>query len=210
MENKKKILGSAMFTTLVIGVVVGLMLTTSVEETIIDQIIDDTIIEEEIVEEKTWNTLPLGELLQTGNTAGGFVACYIHAHAAAPATEYALNLTNTSGRVMAYGDYSNSSGMWGYVNHSTAFDIVIKVKANATMCQNTTTAWWNISRLACYITAGNISVGPNAAMTCVNITAAQTPEFNWYNFYLNNGGAGYTITAGQQVNISLFYFQAYY
>ena len=209
MERKKKILGSAMVSALAVGVIVALMLFTSVEETIFEQILDEQVVEE-IIKEKKWHTIPLGELLEMGSTEGGFLACFIYAHQAVPATAYAVNLSNTSGQCMAYGDYSNSSGMTGYVNHSTAFDIVIKVKANTSMAQNTTTAWWNISRLACYITAGNISVGPNAAMTCVNITAAHTPVYNWYNFYLNNGGAGYTITAGQQVNISLFYFQAYY
>jgi len=116
--------------------------------------------------------------------------------------------------------YCNASGL-GYANaddqeldiaHSTAFDIVIKVRGNATHCKHGAT-WWD-SDLNVTITWSdkaltNDQPDGNTTYPQANMN---TSAFGYLYtiFYWDNGGAGYTINKGQTTEVGDIIFAAYY
>jgi len=194
---RKLILGSAMATAIVLGAVCGFMLlaTTDVEQVI------------ETVGQRGWNTIASareggGSL---GAAAGGVLQVYVWKHAANPAATYNTNLSNASADCYAWANNLNAA-MTGNVPYSTTFDLVYKIRVNVSECYNTTGSTWMSNWVRCNLTCANLGIGPLAQMSSAVITSTGT--WLWMNFYVN-GGAGYTITHGQQVNITSFVMQCY-
>jgi hypothetical protein len=156
-----------------------------------------------------WNTIASAE--EGGGivtaAAGGVLQVYIWKHAAVPGTTYAANLSNASGDCYAWANNLNAA-MTGNVPYATDFDIIYKIRVNVTEAYNTTGSNWELAWVRANITCANLGIGADTAMSEIEIV--NNTNFMWVNYYVNNGGAGYTITHGQQVNITSFKLQAWY
>ena len=192
----RTILGSAMMTLIVIGAVCGIMLLSTSDLTQVIQ----------TVGQRGWNQIATAE--EGGGTVGaaegGVLQVYIYPHSADPGTDYAANLSNAS--AYAWANTLNEA-MTGNVPYGTTFDIVYKIRVNVSEAYNTTGSNWETSWVRCNITCADLSIGADTAMTGLEI--ADNVDFMWMNYYENNGGAGYTITHGQQVNITSFKLQCW-
>jgi len=58
------------------------------------------------------------------------------------------------------------------------------------------------------ITCANLAMGADTVMSWQQVV--NNSNYMWGHFYMDNGGAGYTITHGQTVNVTSFKLQAYY
>jgi len=196
---KRTVLGSLMLTAICIGAVGALMLLSTSD---IPQVISS-------FGQRGWNQIASAQEGggSLGAAAGGVLQVYIYAHQAVPATAYAANLTNVTG-ALCYANANNlNAAMTGNVPYGTTFDIVYKIRVNVTEAYNTTGTRWMTSWVRSNITCANLAIGADSAMVGVQIV--NNTNFMWMNFYINNGGAGYTITHGQQVNITSFKLQCF-
>ena len=188
-----------MLTCIVIGAVSGFMLfaTTDVQQVI------------QTFGQRGWNTIASAEEGGGDVSAGegGVLQVYIWKHSADPGTTYASNLSNMSGDCYAWANTLNEA-MTGNVPYGTDFDIVYKIRVNATQAYNTTGSTWMLDWVRANITCADLGIAADTAMSEVEIT--NNTAYLWVNYYVNNGGAGYTITHGQQVNITSFKLQAWY
>jgi hypothetical protein len=196
---QKTILGSAMLGLIILGAVCGFVLVANMNPT---EIITS-------MGQRGWKTTVTAEegggLLSA--TAGGVLQVYVYVHSVDPGTDYATNLTNVTG-ALCYAHANNlNSAMTGNVPFATAFDVLYKVRVNVSECYNTTGSNWETAWARANLTCANIGIGASTPMVGVEI--ANNTVWMWMNFYLNNGGAGYTITHGQQVNLSLFVMQCW-
>jgi hypothetical protein len=196
---KNVILGSAMVTLIVIGAVCGFMLLATTD---LQQVIST-------VGQRGWNTVASAE--EGGGTvgvaAGGVLQVYVYAHSADPAVDYATNLTNVTGALCYAWANNLNAAMTGNVPYATTFDLVYKIRVNVSEAYNTTGSAWMTAWVRSNITCANLAIGADTAMVGVQIV--NNTNFMWMNFYINNGGAGYTITHGQQVNITSYKLQCW-
>jgi len=136
----------------------------------------------------------------------GFCYFMVYPHQAAPGTAYASNLTNASAYEVQY--YLDQE-MTGETPYGHTFNFVLKIRVNTTVGYNTSSSSWMSTWVRCLLSVNfdyraDIS---NAAMTVVEIT--HTATYAWYHLYLNNGGAGYTITKNEKFNCTIL-AQGYY
>ena len=190
---KEIVLGSAMLSALAVGAVVAMVFMFSAN-------IDEITIDEAI---RKWN--PLADA-DPGAGNCGVVNIHIYPHDAAPATTYGSNITE--GNSYTYGHANTTFGQNGYVPYDTTFDIVIRYRFNSTVAKATTNNTWMLSWVNMTIRIPDLGINANTTMSKVNITT--TPNYMWVSFYMNNGGAGYTITHGQNVSYAKFTPYAYW
>jgi len=187
-----------MLTCIVIGAVSALMLLSTSD---IPQIISS-------YGARGWNTIASAQ--EGGGTvgaaAGGVLQVYIWKHTGTPAAVYNANLSNVSADCYAWANNLNAA-MTGNVPYGTAFDIVYKIRVNVSEAYNTTGSRWMTAWVRSNITCANLAIGADTAM--VGIQIINNTNFMWMNFYINNGGAGYTITHGQSVNITSYKMQCW-
>lgn len=194
MRNISK---GALLSIFVIGAIIASVFVANMNPTVIIQTMGS----------RGWNTFALGEG-NPGAGAGGLLGIHVYAHSADPANDYDENLTESVGALtLAYADNLNTA-LTGNVPYDTDFDIVIRGRANQSQAYNTTGSCWEISWVRTYITCADLSIGADTSMTIVEI--ANNTDYIWYNCYMNNGGAGYSITHGQQVNVTSLKLQAWY
>jgi len=156
------------------------------------------------VEPKEWEPISIVGDGDPGVGASGVLKIFIYPHQADPGTAYASNI---SSGWYAHADYLNNS-LTGEVPYDTAFDIVVKVRGNATHAYNTTSNTWMWDWIRSNLTCADLSISANTSMEEVNISYSGT--YIWGHYYLNNGGAGYTISHGESVNVTYYKFEAYY
>jgi len=134
-----------------------------------------------------------------GAGASGILEVFIVDHSQAPS--YTSNLTEGAAYDLGHGVDSFSIE----IPHSTAFDIVVKCRANTTHAYDSA---WNLSLIRCNLTAtGDLSIGPLEGMTEYQIGSNST--YIWVNYVLDNGGSGYTIGRDDSVTISAIKFEYY-
>jgi hypothetical protein len=193
----KKLLGSAMLSLIILGAVVGFVMLANMNPT---QIIETR-------GARGWNNFSLAEG-NPGAGSGGCLGIHVYIHQAVPGTAYATNLTEVVGALtFAYGDNLNSA-LTGNVPFATAFDLAIEGRANVSQAYNTTGSKWELSWCRTLITCADLGIGADTAMTLVEV--ANNTNYIWYISYINNGGVGYTITHGEQVNVTSLKLQAWY
>lgn len=198
-ENMRKgILGTAMLSLIIIGAVCAMMLiaTTDIEQIVTSE------------GKRGWFTIASAEEgggLVTGDDPG-VLQVYIWQHNATPAVDYAINLSNASAYCYAWANSLNEA-MTGIVPYDTPFDVMYKIRVNDTTCYNTTGSCWMADWVRMNHTCAALGIGADTAMIGVEI--ANNTDFMWMNFYLNNSGTGYTITHGQNVNMTVK-LQAYF
>lgn len=198
MGIRKRIFGSAMVTLVIIGAVCAMMLlaTTDVQQVVTT------------LGQRGWNTIASaqegGGLV--GAAAGGVLQVYIWKHTGTPAAVYNANLSNASADCYAWANNLNVA-MTGNVPYGTDFDIVYKIRVNVSEAYNTTGSVWMESWVRSNITCADLSIAADSPMTGIQIV--NNTDFMWMNYYENNGGAGYTITHGQSVNITSYKLQCW-
>jgi hypothetical protein len=116
-------------------------------------------------------------------------------------------LTNVTGALCYAWANNLNAAMTGDVPYATAFDLVYKIRVNVSQAYNTTGSRWMTEWVRSNITCADLGIAADTAMVGVQIV--NNSNFLWMNFYDNNGGAGYTITHGQQVNITSYKLQCY-
>jgi hypothetical protein len=192
--KERKYMKSAAIAMIVIGVVVGVIVVSNMNPTQLIQTIG----------QKGWHNMALAEG-DPGAGASGILEIYIYPHQADPATAYQANLSTEA--AFGYSDNLNASA-GSNIPYDTAFDIVVKCRFNTTHAYNATGAEWMDSWIRANITCANLGITASSAMVWVRIGSNST--YMYGNFYINNGGAGYTIYRGQSVNVTLLRLQAYY
>jgi len=191
--NKMK---AGVFGVLAVGFVAAFLLTSFLSEPMVEQ----------EIKAKSWNRL--GWIV--GDPAGdesGFCMFSTYPHQGAPGTAYATNLT--TGNCYEYYTAALSGEATGETPHSIAFDYVVKFRLNDTVGYNSTSsAWeptWSYMNISVdYDFGADISW---TQMTLVEVT--NTTDFCWYQGYINNGGAGYTLSQNQKFNASVNLTQYY-
>jgi hypothetical protein len=158
-----------------------------------------------------WNTIASAADGNPGTGASGIMEIFIYAHAANPNVTYATNLSSVSPSCYAARNTLNGACA-GNVPYATTFDIVVKVRYNATHAYNTTGSVWEPTWTTALITCANLAVGADTVM--FGVTTGSNTTYLWRQFYIQdaNGGlgAGFTITHGQVVNVTSFKMQAYF
>ena len=178
-------------------VVAGLLILVHTDEVVRYNVIE--------VEPKRIPVLVVGDA--DPGDASGFFYFMIKNHSATPTTDYAVNVTNTTGgnaNCYEFSDTVNTS-CTGETPHTTTFDIIVKVGITDEDGHNTS-GWiegWNW----CLLTCADLSIGADTNMSEIEI--GNTTTYAWYHYYLDNTGSGYTITENEAFNITSvkFYVQ---
>jgi len=136
-----------------------------------------------------------------GAGASGILEVFIIDHANRPAN-YNSNISEGDSFVLGYGvDNFNIN-----IPHSTAFDIVVKCRANATHAYNSTGSKWETDWIRCILNAtGAITINEN--MNETEIT--NNSNYIWVNYWIDNSGSGYTIGRDETLNIGTIKFEYY-
>lgn len=101
----------------------------------------------------------------------------------------------------------------GNVPYNTPFDIVIVAQYNYTVAYNISSNSWDKGYVRCLLTCSALGIGTDTEMSEGNFygeSGSGNTMTIKINFYLNNGGSGYTISHGQVVNITSIKMQGYY
>jgi len=137
-----------------------------------------------------------------GAGASGILEVFIIDHDNRPAN-YALNISENASYVLGYG---NDTGLSINIPHSTAFDIVVKCRANATHAYNSTGSKWETDWIRCILNAtGAITINENMN----EIEIANNSNYIWVNYWVDNSGSGYTIDRDETVNVGTIKFEYY-
>ena len=191
-QNKENIKKAGIFSMLVLGAIAAVVMLASVHDTV----------ERTVMFEKRMPTLVTGDADPGDNS--GFFYFMVYPHQADPATAYASNLSNAT--AYEFSDVGNTS-CTGETPYSTTFDLVIKVGVTDDDGYYTSNGTRNPDYNWCLLTCSDLSIGADTNMTEVFI--GNNTDYAWYHYYLNNGGAGYTIIEGESFNVTSvkFYVQ---
>lgn len=160
--------------------------------------IGQPVIEKEILESRS-PFLVTGDAAPGTNTTG-FFYFMIYPHSATPLTTYAANLSNAT--AYEYSDSYNTSAT-RETPYGTTFDIVVKVGGEKDDVCTSSNGTWNESMCWALVTCAGLSIGADTNMT-EKFIAQDGTYYCWIHYYLNNGGAGYTITEAQSFNVTGF------
>ncbi len=187
-KHSRILFGAGMVTTIAVFAVIGMFYLSFVSQ----PIIENDIIENEIPVRRI-PVLVTGDADPGDNS--GFFYFMIYPHQAVPATAYASNLSNAT--AYEYSDSVNTSAT-GETPHTTTFDLVLKVGITDEDGKNT--SGWQMGWTWMLLTCADLSIGADTNMTEVHIGNSST--YAWNHYYLNNGGAGYTITENEKFNVT--------
>lgn len=195
-EHKKMLLGIGMLTTIASVAVAAMILLAGMHPTEIMQSEDRKM--KEVYLPRLGDADP-------GSVASGVLNVTLSVHVANPATYYARNLTNNAS---IYGwTNTNNSHVTSDLPYATAFDIIVKVRWNATHAYSSGNTTWMLSWVRANATCADLAL-TDTAMSEVEI--GKNATYLWVNYYLNNGGAGFTISRGQNITPCQFTFDSYY
>lgn len=160
---------------------------------------------------RSWHIVWEGNLAQAteanpGAGAGGILEIFFYPHVANPNTVYAEN--NSAILEANSLGWANADDFNVQLPHSTPFDIVVRVRGNATQCKRGN-IWWD-SDLRVRITSSDLGIATDTVMTGIVTRNNSADPFLWMNFYINNTGLGYTLSKDQIAQITSIKFEAYY
>jgi hypothetical protein len=175
---------SAVLIIIGVGFVSAFLMTSQLQSPIIQTIMNQ--------KRGVWEALGDAE---PGTGKSGYLAFYIYPHAANPAATYAANLSNAT--AYEYRD-ATTGEMTKTTPYGTTFDFVVKYRLNVSDGYNTSSsAWtllWSYVDMACNFNW----TADIASSTMTDVQIASNANYIWINCYLNNGGAGYTISKGEK------------
>jgi hypothetical protein len=146
-----------------------------------------------------------------GAGASGVINVFIYPHTVDPATTYSANIS-----LGWYAQYDTlNHTLTGDVPYDTAFDIVVKCRANQTHAYNSTSHVWELDWIRANATCSDLSfTSENLSMNEQNISGTDAVDFIWVHYYLQDAdggaGTGFTISHGVSVNVTYFKFEAYF
>jgi len=188
-------------TMIIISFLVAIMLITANTS--------DMVVEQ-VVHQKEWHLDVLGEASPGAGASGVLnVSVTIHPHF----DPYNTNMTYNASYLSDKGEGDvNNSHIGSDVDYDVPFDIHVKVRFNRTHCYQDNgrgNGYYNLSWIRGNITCAALSLS-DAAMDEYNITGCGTGQFIWLYYVEDNGGAGHTISRGQNITSCSFNFDAYY
>jgi len=136
-----------------------------------------------------------GESGSVSNGADAIVNIYIYPHQADTST-YNSGLSEGSAYEHFDNSFTNGEELEGETPYSTAFDIIIEMQYDKDHVYETD---WNTSRVWCYCNCSDLSIS-SSLMSESSAFFDTDADDGRINFYLNNGGSGYTIDALEQIN----------
>jgi len=199
--NKKK---AGIRSGIVIALVIGIMFSYA------------TVPHPQITQDnRGWHVIWEGNLVQAaeadpGSSVGGILEIFFINHSATPDTTYTVNDSSV------FETWCTAGGL-GYVSaddfnlelsHSTLFDVVVRVRGNATQCWRDTQ--WQDTDLRIRWTCADLSVGADTVMTGVVSQNDSGDPYIWMNFYDDNSGSGFSLTKDSSADITSIKFEAYY
>jgi hypothetical protein len=151
------------------------------------------------VYQKSWHLVGMADAT-IGAGVGGVLYTYIAKNAT---ITYTSNITGTA-NLYVWGWNRTTLGYtvpWGQ-----SFDVVVKVRWNATEAYNSTSHAWNLAWVRANITCPGLGL-TNASMTEYNITGCTGKGiFIWVHYVYPNK----TLTRNQKIEVCWMYFWAYY
>jgi len=150
-----------------------------------------------------------------GSGASGFLSVYFHPHTATPEDAYDQNTSATieTNCTNAGLGYANADDTEVDLAHSTEFDVVFRVRGNATNCQ--VGGVWFDTNLKIQWTSADLSVGADTELTVGASEGIATSNnsdytFLYMNFWDDNSGSGFTISQDETAEITSIKLLAYY
>jgi hypothetical protein len=191
MKQKKLIFGSTALSLVIIGIVVGLMVSQSLLAP--------------VMPDRFWRSVRAADG-DPGAGESGMLEIFIYPHQTDPNTTYQSNLTAAA----AYANRSTWNGSCtGDVPYApTKFDIVIKVRYNTTHAYNSSASAWDGTFVRANITCSDLGIAENTSMHKIHILNAS--DYMYVNYYVNNTVAGFNISHGQTINVTYVKIEAYY
>ena len=212
MKKDNLILGSVAVTLLVIGAMTGMLVLYGNQS-----VLDEIITEDKIEQEKKWYDVPLGS---AAAGTSGITVGLIHSHQTAPITTYGANLTGANNSYAWSGSFNASmeTNASGGVPFDTNFDICIQYQFEDAHAYNATNNSWGDASEFCraYLNSTDLSITSQRMEQCVIAKSgdADTGGGLWVAFYLQDAdggaGSGFSIGAGQTINMSEFKIQAWF
>jgi len=175
---------------------------------------------EQDTETGSWHIVWEGNLAQAaeadpGAGASGFLSVYFHPHQADNMTNYMENSSSNLETNCTDADlgFANADDTEVDLKHSTEFDVLFRVRGNATNCK--VGAVWFDTNLKIQWTCADLSVGADTELvvgTSDGRWTANDTDFTYLymNFWDDNAGAGFTISQDQTVEITSIKLLAYY
>lgn len=177
--------------------------------------------------EMTWHTLWKGDLsalaseYALGAGTSGITQIFFHNNTALPNNTYSTNNTyalEADCNASKLG-FASADDFYTELAHSVNFDIVVRIRANQTICANSTGAYgvFNGARLRVNITSAALVLG--TLTPCLRVETANTTgnEYFYANYFINWTGGTYTpvatgfqIAADSSNTITEIRFEAYY
>ena len=160
-------------------------------------------------EDGVWQVVWEGNLASAaendpGAGASGFLQIFFINHTAAPATAYDENTSATletwcTANMPGKTPYASADEFNVEIDHSTTFDILVRVRFNQTHAHNGT-AFVDSDTRVNITCSGDLSI---ADATGTNVVSHNTSggTFIWINVYWNNGGAGYSINKDETFDV---------
>lgn len=186
-KNRTRIKAGVLYSLLIAGLVV------SISAMMVLYNVTDTVEIKIVKEEKQWLTVGEGPLNQ------GFQYFMIYPHDATPDTTYATNLSNAT--AYEFSDLTNESA-GSDVPYDTTFDLVWKCAYTYAQAYDTGDSKWNMTWLRSLVTSADLSIGADTQATRVSIVNDSGETYCYVHYYMNNAGAGYTTTHGEEVNVT--------
>ena len=192
------------------GTIFGIMIVVFM---LVTRMIPTPVLEHD---DKSWHIVWRGSLAQAAEgtpTGGGFLEFFMLNHSATPATAYDDNVSGNfeTWATANSGGYVNADAFNMHIAHSTAFDLVCRVRFNKTHCWNAGGGYFDGSRTRVNVTTsgGGITI---ADSTGTNVESANNSGYTyiWINVYWNNAGAGYQLNAGGNCTVAEFSIEAEY
>ena len=187
MKKNKKYVGASMIIVLIAVFVCAMLYNTQVTK---------PVFETQIIEQKQWEIRALGDAsVGDGDTGFMYIMLYPHPASDPISTTYATNLSN--GTAYEFADCVNCS-MTNETPYTTAFDIALKIQVGGDDGYNATGGTWEINWTRMYYNETGLSISGEAMSEVIIATDGVTNR--WYHYVLNNSGAGYQFSKGQDYN----------
>lgn len=198
-KHKKLLFGSTLFTLIVLGFVVSMLVAPNTISPVTEFIVRQ--------EPREWSAL--GADATPGGENSGVINVYIYPHQGDTST---YNSALSEGTAYAHFDATATlnRALDGTVPYDTAFDIAVTVQYNYTVAYNTTSSSWDKDHVRALLTCADLSIGADTAMTkgdFFDINAGQDAKII---FYLQGAGSGYSVGHGQTVNATSLKVQGYW
>jgi hypothetical protein len=170
-------------------------------------------------EEGTWQIIWKGSLAEAaendpGAGASGFLEIFFINHTATPNTAYTQNTSTTLeswcvANMPGKTPYASADSFNVELDHTTTFDILVKVRYNKTEGPWNSTIWNNASWRVNITLTGSITI-TDATGTNVELVNDSAKAFYWGNVYWNNAGAGYALPADGTATVTEISIEAKY